>query len=223
MLSCFILSDDNHAWDLTFFFIPVGLALLIGALGFFLSLVKLVIFAIKVRKLKAVVVPYIRILLFVFIFFLVFAFFIAYVINNAANEGSVTEGYDAYYTCLSGGETYNTLPVSPSTCQLSDSVSNYNLVMLKAFAVSCVGVLLSLTFFSWELIRHWYRIGEACYLCLLRRNTDSIRHIFSLINSSTHNTSTFKGSEMSLSVSALPPEEEGEGDVSSTSSEEEQL
>lgn len=217
MISCFILSDDNNAWDLPFFFIPVGLALLLGCMCFFLSLGKLVVLAIKLRKVKDVIVPYIRILFFVFIFFMVFGFFTAYVINDAANHASIASGYEQYYDCLSG-DTYT--PVQD--CQLSDSVSNIDLVMLKGFAVSCLGLLLFFNFLSWELLVHWYRIGKACYLFMRSRDKDRALAIFRLVEGQSKTTTSFsKTSSLALSTVTPDTQIEQEEDYEDTSKSEE--
>jgi len=86
-LSCFVTEQDNGAWILTFF-IPVGVLLLVGLILFSICLIKLIVIAIRLKKLREVVVPYFRLLFFILIFFIVFTFSIAYNINEAANQPS---------------------------------------------------------------------------------------------------------------------------------------
>ena len=148
----------------------MGIALLIGLIFFTISLIRLLVMAIRLRKIVDVIIPYIRLLLFVFIFFMVFAFFIAYVINNAANEGNITSGYEQYFTCLAGG-TFT--PVTE--CQLSSDVSNFSLVMLKGFALSCLGLLLFGTFLSWAILKHWIALFKAFGLLFIRPSDFLIR------------------------------------------------
>ena len=156
----------------------MGICLVVGFALFAVSLTKLIIVAINLRKIKDVIIPYIRMLLFIFVFFLVFTLFCAYVINNAANEGTITSGYESYYQCLSGATS---TPVDE--CQLSSDVSNYSLVMLKGFALSCLGLLLFFTFLSWQLFYHWYKIFKAIFRLLYRRDKASLMKFVYLVGS----------------------------------------
>ena len=213
--SCFVTSTDSNAWSLTFFFIPAGICLLLGLICFGAALTEVVITAFRVRKLKVVLIPYIRLLLFVFEFFLVFALFCAYVINNAANNGTITSGYEAYYQCLSGAT-----PTPVSECQLSTDVSNFPLVMLKGFALSCLGVLLFFTFMSWSLIRHWWRLFWALGRALWTRQKGDFGTLWNLVahvEQTTLAPATVECSAISLGPQMhLASEDEGSDDASSS-------
>ena len=154
----------------------MGICLVVGFVLFAVSLTKLIIVAIHLRKVKDVIIPYIRMLLFIFVFFLVFTLFCAYVINNAANEGTISSGYESYYQCLSGAT-----PTPVDQCQLSSDVSNYSLVMLKGFALSCLGLLLFFTFLSWQLFYHWYKIFRALFRIVYRRDKASLMKFVYLV------------------------------------------
>jgi len=195
--SCFITSADNDAWSLTFFFIPMGILLVSGLIFFTISLIKLIILAIKLRKMTSVIIPYSRVLLFVCIFFMVYSFFIAYVINNAANEGEITSGYEAYYECLPQ------LPGAPPVCSLSDNVSNFPLVILKGFAISCLGGLLFFTFLSWQMVAHWWKILRAIFLVLKERRRQEAVGLFHLVVTDSYlSRSSLSGGGKELSVVA---------------------
>ena len=193
-------SADNDAWSLTFFFIPVGICLVVGLFFFGVSLTRLVFLAIRLRKIKEVIIPYVRMLLFVFNFFLVFALFCAYIINNAANAGTITNGYEAYYLCLSGST-----PTPTSDCQLDGDVSNYPLVMLKGFAISCLGLLLFFTFLSWRLFYHWFKLFKAIFLVFQKRDKSTVMGFLYLVGSeSKHPSSSTLAGASSLTMSPEP-------------------
>lgn len=149
--SCFVSQEDNDAWILVFFFIPVGIALLIGFACFFIAIVKILVAAIKLRK-PQLLLNYFRLLCFIFIFLFIYSFIFSYHITIASNASTINEGYGVYFDCLL--DPY--LVSSSGTCSLSDSVSNYNLTMLKAFAICCLGLFLFFTFMTWEIMHHWY-------------------------------------------------------------------
>jgi len=207
---CFITSEDDYAWILTFFYIPVGLCLIIGSSLFVLSLVKLTVVAFRVRKFKEALVPYIRLLLFVFSYFLVLTLFSAYTINNSANSDKISSGYASYYQCLSG-----TTFTPASQCELDSDVSNYPLVMLRGFALSILGTLLFFIFFwSPQLLVHWYRIGKAIWKFVVTRDRGTALGVFTVVGlqSSSSLTSLSGGSAMTMTSNADMIEEEEEED-----------
>jgi len=174
--------------------------------------------AIRLRKIVDVIIPYIRLLLFVFIFFMVFAFFIAYVINNAANEGNITSGYEQYFTCLAGG-TFT--PVTE--CQLSSDVSNFSLVMLKGFALSCLGLLLFGTFLSWAILKHWIALFKA-FGMILAHPKDFISRAKVLgsmmaSDSTRHSDTPLQTLDMSLSPEEVDNDEDEENNDAKGNSE----
>jgi len=186
---CFILSDDNYAWDVTFFFIPMGIALIVGCVCFFLALGKLLVMAIKVRKFPTVLLVHIRVLFFILIYFMIFSFFLAYIINDGANNSTIASAYESYFTCLTG---YSYTP--QADCALSDSATNISLVMLKGFAVSCLGVLLFINFLSWDLIKQWYVLAAGVFLAL--RDRDASKLFNRLTKQNTASTANADSTEM---------------------------
>ena len=193
----------------------MGILLVLGLIFFTISLIKLIILAIRLRKLTSVIIPYSRVLLFVCIFFMVYVFFIAYVINNAANEGEITSGYEVYFECLPGlfGEA--------TDCSLSDNVSNFPLVILKGFAISCFGALLFFTFLSWQMVAHWWKILKAIFLVLKQRRRQEAVGLFHLVvTDSFLSRSSLSGGGKELSVVAVGAdgEEEEVSEAESSSS-----
>jgi len=48
-----------------------------------------------------------------------------------------------------------------ANCSLDDSVSNYNLVMLRGFAISSLGLFIFfIFFFSWESLKFFFGVAE---------------------------------------------------------------
>lgn len=200
----------------------MGLCLLFGSVLFILSLVKLTWIAIRVKKTKEVIVPYVRVSLFVLAFFLVICLFGAYVINDAVNQGTISSGYSAYYQCLSG-----TTFTPADQCQLNGNVSNYNLVMLKGFAISCLGALLFfIFFFSPAVFIHWYRVIIAIGKFLATRDRKSAMAVFEMVGWRSSASSSLSGAS---SLTMVPTqtvgnieEEEEEEDEKSGSGETDQ-
>jgi len=158
--SCFISPEDSNAYQLAFWFIPVGLCLVIGSILFVLALIRVIIISFTLSKAKVFVVLYVRVLLFVFIYLFLFAFIFSYNIQIETNKSTITNGYEAYYLCLIRGITM---------CSLDNNVSNYDLVMLKGFAISSLGFFVFSTFMSWEILRFWFRFARTLWLFLARR------------------------------------------------------
>ena len=201
--SCFITSEDNNAWSLTFFFIPVGISLVLGSVLFMICLIRLLVVAIRLRKIAEVVVPYTRVIIFIFIFFLVISLFVAYVINNAANESTITSGYELYYECISG-----TTFTPPSQCALDSNVSSYPLVMLKGFAASCLGFLLFFNFMSWTVLKHWGNIFVGIFEVLRKRNKKALEHLFSIVGGESITASSGLSASISVGGATAMAEED---------------
>lgn len=142
----------------------------------------------------------VRLLLFILLYLTLFVFIAAYNIQVADNQSSINQGYNDYYTCLIFGK---------SGCSLSDSVSNYNLVMLKAFAISALGTLLFPLFISWDIIRFWYRLFAAVGVAAWTKNPQGFNSVFSLLAHETTRSGTTGGTNGALSLSIVgeePPE-----------------
>jgi len=170
-----VSNQDGNAWSLTFWFIPVGIAMLLGAGLFIAVLVRLTIMAITIRKIKSLAFLYLRLCIFVLLYLTLIVFIMAYNIQNAVNQSSIQNGYEEYYTCLTYGL---------GNCSLDDSVTNYNLVMLKGFAVSSLGILLSITFISLDVLKFWYELAVQLYLLLKKPDSGNLRKFLAKLASS---------------------------------------
>jgi len=156
---CFISGEEDKRYQLAFWFIPVGMFLLMGFILFMMALLRLTVGAIKVSKAKMFIFLYYRLLLFIFFYLILFTFIFAYNIQIEANSADIQTGFQDYYNCL----------VLNGACSLSDSVSNYDLIMLRGFAISALGFFLFLTFLSWDIIRFWYSFGRRLVLLIIKR------------------------------------------------------
>ncbi|KAL6049564.1 hypothetical protein QOT17_020375 [Balamuthia mandrillaris] len=153
---CEVSIEDNYAYFLTFWTLPVGIVLLIGLMLFISSLFKLVYISHKLADLKKTCSTYFRVLLFITIFLVLFCFIFAYSLQVAANLETVEKGYSKYYTCL--------LQRIPG-CKLSEDVHNYPLAVLRGLGFSSLGFFLFLNFcssfalgkFWWRALRHLFR------------------------------------------------------------------
>ena len=210
VISCFISSQDNYAWIIVFFFVPVGICLLFGSIFFILSLAKLMFVVIKLRKWKEVVMPYLRVLLFIFSLFLVVTLFSIYCINNAANASTINSGYQQYYACI------GTSAVSGTICELDNNVANYSLVMLKGFAISVFGVLLFFIFTSPQLFIHWFRVFQAIYRLMRERDKAAVMNLWQQLGRTTTTRSssiTLAGVSMAVVEDNISGEKSADDDV----------
>jgi len=145
----------------------------------------------------------VRLLLFILLYLTLFVFIVAYNIQVADNQSAINQGYNDYYTCLIFGK---------SGCSLSDSVSNYNLVMLKAFAISALGTLLFPLFISWDIIRFWYRLFAAVGVAAWTKNPQAFNAVFSLLaHETSRSATTGTGGALSLSIVGEEPPEPNDG------------
>jgi len=183
---CFLSPEDNNAWSTTFFFVPVGISLLVGITCFLIALVRLLIATIKLRKL--VFVTYWRLIIFIFIFLFIYSFIFSYVITTTADSSDISDGYASYFVCLIAGPSA-TITGSCESTYRDEKVSNYNLTMLKGFAVSCLGVLLFFNFITTALLLHWYRLCKALVMVCQSRKLSNFQKVFHLITNTTLSTS----------------------------------
>ena len=175
--------EDDNIWLITFFYVPVGVSLLIGTTLFAASLIRLLIVAVKARKLKNIILPYMRVLLFIFEFLLIFGLFVAYHIHYSVNASDIYYSYGEYYACLSGvNAAANSLFADPSDCS-PVSVSP-SLVMMQSFAISCFGLLLFFTFTSWDTVRHWGALFATVAAVIWRRNKLDLLKLWNLVGTS---------------------------------------
>ena len=200
LTSCFVTGEDNYAWSLTFWFLPVGLSLLLGVTLFFLALVRMTILFITLRKVKKLLLLYVRLSIFIFLYLILFVFITAYNIQYATNNSNINDGYESYYQCLLFGEP---------NCSLSDSIANYNLVMLKGFAISSLGVLLFCIFISWDVILFWYNLFKGFYVIARHRNKDNLVALFNMV-AFTQGAQTITATSASMTITQLDQGEEEE-------------
>jgi len=205
---CFVTGEDNNAWSLTFWFLPVGICLIVGVVLFLLALIRITILFVTIRKLKKLFLLYFRLALFIGLFLVLFVFIFAYYIQYAADEGNITQGYADYYTCL--------LSASHAVCSLDSSLSNYNLVMLKGWAISSLGLLLFCLFMSWDLLRFWFNVAKGFVIATYRRSPTDFLILAKMVayKSSTRSITSI-GSD-SLKVTHVPDEDDSddeEGDL----------
>ena len=164
--------EDNYAWSLTFWFVPVGISMLLGVILFVLALIRVTILFITLRKMKNLIYLYVRLLIFVLLYLILFVFISVYNIQYSSNSSEINSGYEAYYQCLL---------FQANDCSLSDSITNYNLVMLKGFAISSLGVLLFFLFLSWDVILFWYNLFKSLVLLSIHRKKDNAIAVLKMV------------------------------------------
>ncbi|KAL6067954.1 hypothetical protein QOT17_008440 [Balamuthia mandrillaris] len=155
---CFVSPEDNRAYFITFWALPVALALIIGLILFIAAIGRILYFAVSLGEGKKACVTYYRLGLFILIFMIVYAFIFAYTLRVSTNEDTIEDGYSTYFECL----------VSPiavrdnslvEDCTLGDDVSNYHLAALKGFAYAVLGFLLFLNFCVSEAVgKMWWKL-----------------------------------------------------------------
>jgi len=171
---CFVSAEDNQAYQLTFWFLPVGITLLLGFTFFTVAIIRITVMMFVLRKLDQMW-RYIRLLVFIFLYLFLFCFIFSYHIQLEVDRTTITDGYADYFHCL--------ISPNPDSCHLSADVSNYSLVMLKGFAISVLGFLLFLVFISWEILRFWYLAISALVLLAVHRNTAQAMIVWNLFSS----------------------------------------
>jgi len=162
---CFVTSEEDNRWSLSFWFIPVGLALFFGIMFFIIAIMRVTILLVTLKKLTTLIILYLRLCIFILLFLFLFIVIFAYNIQVAANQSTINTGYSVYYQCL----------IYAGNCSLDDSVSNYNLVMLKGFAISSLGVFLFIIFFfSWDSLKFYYGVIKMVVLGIYHRNPSEV-------------------------------------------------
>ena len=206
---------DNNAWSLTFWFLPVGVSLLMGVTLFFVALGKITHLFITLRKFKKLLMLYLRLFLFICLYLILFVFIFAYTIQFTSDESAIDNMYANYYTCLieAGGDA----------CTLDSSPTNYNLIMLKAWAISSLGLLLFLLFISWDVSRFWFFLLRSFVLAIIRRSPDEVVSVAKMVMYKSHSTMSLRSSsslKVSYDSTAADPtddkEEDGEEDEMET-------
>ena len=170
-----------------FWFIPVGVSIILGCLLFILALIRITALFVTVRKIRRLVVLYFRLSIFILMYLILIVFITAYNITTATNQGFISDGYENYYLCLLYGYT---------DCSLDDSVTNYNLVMLKSFAISSLGLLLFFLFLSWDVIYFWYDLAFSVYYLIIRRTREDAMEVVHKLASAQITTKDSSGTAL---------------------------
>jgi len=206
------IANDNNAWSLTFWFLPVGIAMLAGTMLFLLALVRITVLFVTIRKMKKLLFLYLRLFIFIFLYLILIVFIMAYYIQNANNQAEINQGYQIFYQCLAYGQP---------NCSLDDTITNYNLVMLKSFAISSLGLLLFFVFLSWDVMKFWWGLGVSVYYLITQRTkSNAMVVLHKLAYTQTTKTIT-KGTGSGLSVTMGQEMDEGEADPSAEDDEDE--
>ncbi|KAL6065282.1 hypothetical protein QOT17_010291 [Balamuthia mandrillaris] len=155
---CFISSKDNQAYLLTFWFIPVGIALCAGSTFFVASIVQIVRRAILSKKVKSVFLSNYSLLIFVSIFLFNYTFIFAYSIKFYQDEDEIMDQYLKYYTCLYYPDQDSSTAQEAIGCNFDSVTVNYELLGLRGFAYASLGFLLFLALFPRRMvIRAWQK------------------------------------------------------------------
>ena len=195
----------------------MGISVILGITLFSLALVRITILFITIRKVKKLVLLYLRLFVFILLYLVLIIFITAYYIHNATNQDHINTGYEDYYLCLLYG-----LP----NCTLDDSVTNYNLVMLKSFAISSLGLLLFFLFLSWDVLVFWWGLGVSVYYLSIRRTKSNAMVVLHKLTYSKSTRTITKGSGSALSVTIGegagedPDEHEGDEEEENNDAEE---
>ena len=153
---------------------------------------------------------YYRLLLFIFCYLVLFTFIFSYNLQIAVNSGDIQSGFETYYLCLISPLLFNQL-----SCTLPDSVSNYNLELLKGFAISALGFFVFITFFSWDVIRFWYTLARRVILLVIHRELRHGNSAIKMILFASHVTNSITPDvTVDMSIDMEQPEEEETKDVS---------
>ncbi|KAL6052694.1 Frizzled-9 [Balamuthia mandrillaris] len=200
---CNVGSMNDGVWLIVFWALPVGIILLVGLVCFVASLVRLLSFIHGKKELKKTAATYIRIIVFITIFLCLYIFIFAYTLRVETDKEDIEEGYGDYFRCLLNSQT-------GPYCELTESVHNYSLAMLKSFAYSSLGLLLFLNFcLSQGILHFWWRFSSN----VARGNFKSAITSESSTSRTKKNTKKGKGSKqdhMTMSVTlSEAAEEEG--------------
>ncbi|KAL6057743.1 hypothetical protein QOT17_015245 [Balamuthia mandrillaris] len=121
---------------------------------------------------------YLRLMIFILLFLVCWICQFAYEMNYTLHEEDITSGYEEYLRCL-----FINAERLPS-CELSEAVANYELMVLKGIGYTFMGLLLFLLFVDrcflvlWsftagrgkEKEKHWDE-GDGCFGRIVRRRT----------------------------------------------------
>ncbi|KAL6072995.1 G-protein coupled receptor Fz Smo [Balamuthia mandrillaris] len=214
---CFVTLEDDGAWFISFWVLPVGILLSVGTCLFLASLVRMVLMAIHNNMLAKVSGAYYRVLIFIFIFLFIYTAVFLYSIASTSNQSEIEAAYSDYFSCL----TFLDLEARKNGCDLDSSASNFPLVVLRGIGFSILGFLLFLNFFLSQMsFRFWGR----SFMKMLRGEWPSV---FSTSKSSHTSGNRFGGTSKESRKKArakmtIPAEDQRSVTYESPSSEEEQ-
>ncbi|KAL6057742.1 Frizzled/Smoothened membrane region [Balamuthia mandrillaris] len=142
---CFVSHEDDGIWRILFWFLPVSLCIFLSLCLFLFSSVILMRSALQSTQSRTRVLrTYLRLMVFILLFLVCCICQFAYELNYTLHEEDITSGYEDYLNCV---YVYNTAqPISTNSCDLSDTVANYELMVLKGIGYTFVGLLLFLLF-----------------------------------------------------------------------------
>ncbi|KAL6065890.1 hypothetical protein QOT17_009864 [Balamuthia mandrillaris] len=175
---CFVSPEDDGIWQLLFWLLPMGIMIVLGLIFFCLSLAAILRITFRNDNKKQMFLAYYRLLIFIFLFLVIYICIFSYNIFLAAREEDVEEEYSQYFLCLGKGTK------KASSCNLSNEVVQYDLVMLQGFGYSSLGFFLFLNFFP---SRRTWKVWRRCVTNLLSQvginlpsqsGTTSLRYFF---------------------------------------------
>ncbi|KAL6065889.1 hypothetical protein QOT17_009864 [Balamuthia mandrillaris] len=155
---CFVSPEDDGIWQLLFWLLPMGIMIVLGLIFFCLSLAAILRITFRNDNKKQMFLAYYRLLIFIFLFLVIYICIFSYNIFLAAREEDVEEEYSQYFLCLGKGTK------KASSCNLSNEVVQYDLVMLQGFGYSSLGFFLFLNFFP---SRRTWKVWRRCVTNLL--------------------------------------------------------
>ncbi|KAL6072414.1 hypothetical protein QOT17_005550 [Balamuthia mandrillaris] len=177
---CFISHEDDGIWRILFWFLPVSFCIFLSFCLFLFSSSILIRTALQSPQSRAKVLrTYLRLMIFILLFLVCWICQFAYEMNYTLHEEDITSGYEEYLRCL-----FINAERLPS-CQLSESVANYELMVLKGIGYTFMGLLLFLLFVDrcflvlWSFTagrgkekgKHSWDEGDGCFGRIVRRRT----------------------------------------------------
>jgi hypothetical protein len=174
--SCFVSPEDDQVWQIVFWFFPVGVGLFFGCMFTALSIIRIAMHSFHLKRAFSFFSLHVRLILFALMFLVCLVIDFAYSIQIAAHKDDIKKGLDDYYVCSIRG----------LDCTLDDSVSNYALVALKGVALSCIGTLLFMIFFTSKgVIVFWWSLARALARAAWTRKRSDVVAALLLVRSDT--------------------------------------
>ena len=144
-----------------------------------------------------------------FAYLAIFCIIFAYSIQIADNKNGIDQGVQDYYVCLVRG----------LECSLSDSVSNYNLIMLKGFSISSLGFFLFAIFSSsLEIVRFWYLCVQAICLFVVKWDRRHWNRVVQLVTKGSGVTTVTDSNTLTVGPNVEIEDNDDGGETSSSGS-----